>query len=692
MNVLSSQRLSRLSNVFRLASALIAFATLGCERPPGRTTLPISKTGFLNIDNETAYVGDDECAVCHEDIFNTFLQTGMGRSFYSLSEDNLIEDFETNNHVYDPKSDFHYEMTFEDGKLQQDEYRLNARGERKHDLTRRAVYAVGSGNHARTYLWQEGDGLLFELPATWFSDQAKWALSPGYASQNLRFSRPVVEGCMNCHNSYSGYVEFSGNRYENIQHGIGCERCHGPGDLHIQKHYAKKIEQNPARNIDSTIVNPKHLSAALQMDVCYQCHLQGQVRVVRTGRKNADFKPGMMLSEVISVFLHDEVQQGDFRVASHGERIASSKCFIESNGALTCLTCHNPHEPVQWRSRKHFNEQCQKCHDPQKLATIVNDATHRSIESDCVACHMRQGAASDVIHANFTDHWIRKNIDASSDTLQSKASLKSFFGENDNAAKIRLGIAYHNYFEKHDRNPEFLNIAISLLREGLQSAPENANGLLHFGAALLSAGELEKALETFRIVARLEPENPSAHEQVGQLLQRLGHDSEAVIAYEKALDVYPDNAVLLTNLANIYAKLGDERKAISHYEAAQRVQPSYANSRLGLGELYAQKSQKASAAKNLFKEVLHNNPDNIRALFNLGNLAMQAGNYSEADKHFSRVFVLNPSFLPGLGASAYLKFLQGKNAEAIEYLRKILAIDPNNERAKTMLRQLRAPQ
>ena len=59
-------------------------------------------------------------------------------------------------------------------------------------------------------------------------------------------------------------------------HEIGCERCHGPGELHV-------AHPEIIGGRDMTIVNPASLAPSLRDAVCEQCHLQGEKRVLRRG-------------------------------------------------------------------------------------------------------------------------------------------------------------------------------------------------------------------------------------------------------------------------------------------------------------------------------------------------------------------------------------------------------------------------
>ena len=75
-------------------------------------------------------------------------------------------------------------------------------------------------------------------------------------------------------------VELSINRYQEPifrGHAIGCERCHGPGELHVRR-------QEVVDDRDLSIVNPRHLEPSLRAAVCEQCHLMGDHRIERQGR------------------------------------------------------------------------------------------------------------------------------------------------------------------------------------------------------------------------------------------------------------------------------------------------------------------------------------------------------------------------------------------------------------------------
>ena len=138
------------------------------------------------------------------------------------------------------------------------------------------------------FLLERGDGYLFESPITWYAGRRKRDLSPGYEKYNVHFERLVKPACLFCHSNRFDHVEGTENRYRQpIFQGqaIGCERCHGPGELHVRR--PSKSSRSPPN-----IVNPARLTPALRDSVCQQCHLQGDIRVVREGRSSPTFARG----------------------------------------------------------------------------------------------------------------------------------------------------------------------------------------------------------------------------------------------------------------------------------------------------------------------------------------------------------------------------------------------------------------
>ena len=672
--------------------SFLALALPACNPEEGKSSksTPLASAEelqFRNLDPKTKYVGDKECAPCHEEIFKSFKQTGMGRSLYTPSSLNRVEDVTHNNHVYDPRSNFHYEVVSKGNELYQTEYRIGEHGQRTHELTRKVAYIIGSGNHARTYLTEE-NGFLYEMPLTWFSKQKGWAMSPGFEYSNFRFSRPINANCMNCHSSFAECIPYSGNRFSGVPQGIGCERCHGPGELHVAKRYKPGRAASMRKGIDSTIVNPLRLPPTLQMDVCFQCHLQGMASVFKSGRQKTDFRPGMRLRDVLSIYVPDSLSPGDVRVASHGERFSQSACYVKSNGAFVCITCHDPHKPVKFVLRSDFNNVCVRCHRPESLSRSSAQAQHDP-NADCIRCHMPQRKTWDVTHANFTDHWIQKEPSAKSAVRpNSSTGLKDFFAETDPMAQLRLALANLQYYDASSQTQVEFERAVSVMEKNLHSDPHNEEALYRLGLAYGRLQRLDEAEEKFRSLIAVAPRNALAYLQLAMVLDQMGRQEEALGSYQTALRLFPESAVGLTQIGALYLRLNNPTSAVESFRKAIDVQPGYAPAHNALGEYLMYQRHEPAAAKPLFLEALRLEPDHIPILNDLGLVEHELTNNVQAEKYFRRVLAQNPRYVPALGNLALLCSLQGRTAEERVFLARALQIDPQNTRLKAMLSRL----
>src|SRR5262249_35979129 len=158
-------------------------------------------------------------------------RTGMGRSMAPVDPEREPPDG-----AYDhPPSKRRYQVVRKDGRLLHREL-LRTEGPEEVVLSEYPVtYVVGSGRHSRTYL-VEADGFLVESPVTWYASGKGWGMSPGYDREDhAGFERAVGESCLICHAGQARAAGGSLHRMEVHEAAIGCERCHGPGALHVER-------------------------------------------------------------------------------------------------------------------------------------------------------------------------------------------------------------------------------------------------------------------------------------------------------------------------------------------------------------------------------------------------------------------------------------------------------------------------
>ncbi len=161
----------------------------------------------------------------------------MGRSLSPIASALLVSSSPGNSPSQFEAQGLHYSVEEKAGRVIHKEERRDASGRIIAQNQAEVRYVLGSGKQAIAYLIDR-EGFLFESPITWYIRERRWGLSPGYDESNRHFNRPILADCLFCHANRVERVAGPVNRYrEPIFHGhaIGCERCHGPGELHVKR-------------------------------------------------------------------------------------------------------------------------------------------------------------------------------------------------------------------------------------------------------------------------------------------------------------------------------------------------------------------------------------------------------------------------------------------------------------------------
>eukprot|EP00913_Durusdinium_trenchii_P013401 g12582.t1 len=356
----------------------------------------VTPTRFRNTAKSVGYVGNAACIECHPGEHKSYLETTHSRA---LADVDVSQE--------PPDAEFHHDISgrryrvYRDGKtLRHREYILDSDKKEVVLADHPMKYSIGSGNFSRSYLL-EIDGFLFESPLTWFSANKTWKMSPGYEDDRAHpgFSRPIDGQCMACH---SGRVESVGDSHHRLnvtEMAISCERCHGPGELHVKE---RKAGLPVKDGFDDTIVNLAHLSRERQEDICAQCHLPSTASVAVRGRSIDDFRPGQRMVD-FSVGFRLDTPDSEMTVVGHIEQMKLSRCYIDSK-TMTCTTCHDPHSlPAENEKMSYYRKKCMNCHNDQSCKVPVKTRIKTQPEDSCIACHMPT-RPTDIVHFAFTHH------------------------------------------------------------------------------------------------------------------------------------------------------------------------------------------------------------------------------------------------------------------------------------------------
>ena len=627
---------------------------------------PYKRTSYANLSDTVKYVGMETCKGCHTGIHSTFIHTGMGLSFDAATKQKSSADFSSHPVVHDQYKNLSYTPFWENDSLYFLEYRLEG-ADTVYQRKEKIKYIVGSGQHTNSHIW-ESNGYLYQAPMTFYTQKKKWDLPPGFEDgNNTRFNRIIGLECMSCHNGYPTFEEGSENQYSFVKNGIDCERCHGPGSLHVREK-SSGILIDTSNAIDYSIVNPSKLPIDLQFDVCQRCHVQGNT-VLNEGKSFFDFKPGMKLSSVMNLYM--PVYDGNSSahiMASHAERLKQSKCFIETmkkmdaqgnstnlalkpyKNALTCITCHNPHLSVKQTNKDVFNATCRSCHGESKKPDCSLSLDKRKIKNnDCVSCHMPINGATDIPHVSVHDHRIAVPLEN-----REIENIKKFIGitaiNNPNPPRESKAQAYINYFEKFGMGPAMLDSALYYLKyNGKIDINKNITKLIHIYylkneyATVIKYVDQVKSLKDKLNVKQYDNYYAWTAYRVGECYQQTGNSISAKQYFELAYQQAP----LIPDFANKYASAlassGDYSNARKIYLAVIKLQPKYAPAYCNLGYLVLVADKNTALAMSYYDKALALDPDYEAALSNKAALLAFKGDKQHAVKMLNRLLKRNPS-------------------------------------------------
>ena len=283
---------------------------------------------------------------------------------------------------------------------------------RTRDRLFRAVvdYAFGSRDHFTTFVGSDDRKRSFMLRISTYESPhgSAWDLSTGLPRRPadeeaylgpVMVERDGVRRCLSCHTtSFRAVLDQAGPVA--ADHSIGCEKCHGPGG-----HHEMSVE---AGFPDPAIAGTSESSATQINHICGRCH---------------DFPRWESLSK-------SRTDPALYRFQSLTPW-AGADVSPESEGTLSCVTCHDPHRNVQ-TSTTVSEGKCLSCHtgnavpgSPSKdsngsvVATILPETSRPTTPSKrtqtacpvnpakgCLQCHMPRIWQQEN-HSFKTDHFIR---------------------------------------------------------------------------------------------------------------------------------------------------------------------------------------------------------------------------------------------------------------------------------------------
>jgi arylsulfatase A-like enzyme/Flp pilus assembly protein TadD len=203
------------------------------------------------------------------------------------------------------------------------------------------------------------------------------------------------------------------------------------------------------------------------------------------------------------------------------------------------------------------------------------------------------------------------------------------------------------------------------------------------GVAQFQSGDFPGAEKTIRAVITDSPGFILAYTHLASMFKETGKIAAAVTLLEQGLEKNPDNILLLSKLGIILADSGSWQRAIPILETCvgrEDFDPEKFNF---LGIAYYQGGDFAKALRN-YGSALELDRNNAAVYSNIGGVHLalflrkrQEPERVQAEDNFKKALEIDPKLFSALNGLGIICRKTGRNADAIAYWRKALAIKPD---------------
>ena len=360
--------------------AVLAFTLGGEAREPGSvvdrmsTVERVDQPGWWPtklLPTRKDFVGSEACAQCHGGIASAVKDTAMAKALLRPEESNILrshdgQTFQLESYIYKlERTPSSYQFVVSQGAEK---------------ATQPISWVFGDGGISQVYI-TDHQGKFFESHFSYYSGTDGFDRTTNQPNRAESLQSAVgrsvmpdeVRRCFSCH--AAGVTRTGG--FNDVILGVTCETCHGPGADHVAAMKAG-VEGGEA-----LIMNPGHLERTASVDFCGSCHMTWV-----------------------------DVQMGDLTGAPTirfpAYRLLNSKGWAKGDARITCVGCHDPHQPLVHDSA-YYDQKCLACHVTSPTAKLTADHPGKACpqsDHNCASCHMPKQEFPDT-HHSFTDHDIR---------------------------------------------------------------------------------------------------------------------------------------------------------------------------------------------------------------------------------------------------------------------------------------------
>ncbi|MDD5542514.1 MAG: tetratricopeptide repeat protein [Acidobacteriia bacterium] len=290
-----------------------------------------------------------------------------------------------------------------------------------------------------------------------------------------------------------------------------------------------------------------------------------------------------------------------------------------------------------------------------KLA-IKYDPTSSFLSSELAAAYARNSSIKDAVTA--AEEAVKKD-------------------PNNLDAHRLLGNVYRSLIGDTDEpvagSESMLNKALDQYLAITRIEPTSTDDLLILGQLYRRANKNTEALNTFKHCLELEPDSEGCLTNLAFLYTDLSDNDQAIALLEKNLPKKVDSAQLYVAMGYAYQRSKNYKRAIELYRKAIQLDHSNLNVNRSLAESLLQDGQ-LKASLDEYKAIVETDKSDADSYLRIGQIYRRMGNYDAALQNFLSAQLLRPDSLDVTYNLALLYEEQEKYDEALAKLNDLLKI------------------
>ena len=198
------------------------------------------------------------------------------------------------------------------------------------------------------------------------------------------------------------------------------------------------------------------------------------------------------------------------------------------------------------------------------------------------------------------------------------------------------------------------------------------------GDELYEKGEIDWAVEEFKMALIMDPDNLNVINSLGVCYGVLGWYKESLDEFRKAIGIDPAQIMAIYNAGFVCVRMGDHLGALDYFKKAEGIGENVFEVSFQMGKLHLEMGN-PEKGREYFQKAAKERPEHVATSFCLGECCAAIGMADEAALCYKKAVKKNPGDALSLSALGHLYETYGKNLDIAEmFCQESVKISPEN--------------